>query len=414
MIIDEYDNFTNQLITSHQDKLYGELTTGDSFLRTFFKVIKAGVGEGRIGRVFITGVLPITIDDLTSGFNIAEIITLEPGTLNMMGFTQAEVDHYLTDVFDEYGFDHSRLTEIKELVRNYYNGYRFLPDTEESLYNSTILNHFLKRFTINKGTIPRDFIDENLRVDINWIRRLTGGDEKAREMLETLVLKEELPYDMDMLNSKFNMNQLFQKRFYPVSLFYLGMMTTQDQFSMTFPNQSLRKIFTEYFNELENFSVSEGYTDYFRSFLKILDLEQLFAGYWTTYVGQIPAQAFDKMNKNFFRTTFYELCTRYLSQDFTFAIEVNYPSGRSDWEMLGKYHSNHRDMKYLLEFKYFSNEKGKKDGILDLEKALPQDIKQTDAYAKDIHKVHPEYNITKHIVYIVGNMGYRFFSLNQT
>ena len=71
LIIDEYDNFTNQLITTHQDALYREITTGDSFLRTFFKVIKAGVEDRSIGRTFITGVLPITIDDLTSGFNIA-------------------------------------------------------------------------------------------------------------------------------------------------------------------------------------------------------------------------------------------------------------------------------------------------------------------------------------------------------
>ena len=78
LIIDEYDNFTNQLITAHQDALYREITTGDSFLRTFFKVIKAGVEDRSIGRTFITGVLPITIDDLTSGFNIAEIITLAP------------------------------------------------------------------------------------------------------------------------------------------------------------------------------------------------------------------------------------------------------------------------------------------------------------------------------------------------
>ncbi len=88
LIIDEYDNFTDQLVTTHQDALYREVTTGDSFLRTFFKVIKAGVEDRSIGRVFITGVLPITIDDLTSGFNIAEVITLAPNTLNMLGFTR--------------------------------------------------------------------------------------------------------------------------------------------------------------------------------------------------------------------------------------------------------------------------------------------------------------------------------------
>lgn len=79
ILIDEYDNFTNQLLTSYNDPLYEEVTTNDSFLRTFFKVIKAGIGEGSIRTCFCTGVLPVTMDDLTSGYNIAEILTLKPG-----------------------------------------------------------------------------------------------------------------------------------------------------------------------------------------------------------------------------------------------------------------------------------------------------------------------------------------------
>jgi hypothetical protein len=86
IIVDEYDNFTNQLLTTRQDRLYKDVigcadaTSGDSFLRTFFKVIKAGIGEGTVARCFITGVLPVTIDDLTSGFNIAQIVTLKEHT----------------------------------------------------------------------------------------------------------------------------------------------------------------------------------------------------------------------------------------------------------------------------------------------------------------------------------------------
>ena len=78
ILIDEYDNFTNQLLTSYNDPLYEKVTTADSFLRTFFKVIKKGIGEGSIRTCFCTGVLPVTMDDLTSGYNIAEILTLHP------------------------------------------------------------------------------------------------------------------------------------------------------------------------------------------------------------------------------------------------------------------------------------------------------------------------------------------------
>ena len=145
LIIDEYDNFTNQLVTTRQDRLYEELTTGDSFLRTFFKVIKAGVGEGSVGRVFITGVLPITIDDLTSGFNIAQLITLQPHTLEMMGFTQAETDDYIDRIFRDYGFSGELRARIGDTIRTHYNGYRLLPDARETLYNSTILNLLSQR-----------------------------------------------------------------------------------------------------------------------------------------------------------------------------------------------------------------------------------------------------------------------------
>lgn len=104
IIIDEYDNFTNQLITTRNDGLYKELTFGDSFLRSFFKVIKSGIELQSIGKVFITGVLPTTIDDLTSGFNITEIVTLEQRLVNMLGFTHGETSTYLAHVFEANGF----------------------------------------------------------------------------------------------------------------------------------------------------------------------------------------------------------------------------------------------------------------------------------------------------------------------
>ena len=165
LIIDEYDNFTNQLITTHQDALYREITTGDSFLRTFFKVIKAGIEDRSIGRTFITGVLPITIDDLTSGFNIAEIITLDPNTLQMLGFTEAEVTRYLDVIFADYAFDPQRKPQLLAAMREFYNGYAFSSESTERLYNSTIVTYFFKSFVLSGGKMPRDFIDSK-----NWVK----------------------------------------------------------------------------------------------------------------------------------------------------------------------------------------------------------------------------------------------------
>jgi len=411
IIIDEYDNFTNQLITTHQDSLYGELTTGDSFLRTFFKVIKAGVGEGSVGRVFITGVLPITIDDLTSGFNIAQIITLKEDMLLMMGFTQDETDAYIGEVFDDNNLPVEKLPHVLDLVRSHYNGYRLLPDSEETLYNSTILNFFLDDLVRRKGRIPTETIDDNLRVDVNWLRRLTGSEAGTRELLEKLMFEGTLPADMTMLQSTFNMNQFFQKEFYPLSLYYLGMLTFRDEFALEFPNLTVKTIFTDYFNEVERISVSEGYTDMFRRFLQDHDLEALFGAYWERYVGQIPAQAFDKVNENFYRTTFYELCNRYLPRHLVFSIEVNHPSGRSDWEAMGRSEKDFRNQALLIEFKHFSAEEAKRLGVADWTEPLPEDVEQVSAYAADIRSRYPEYAVRRHAVYTISHTGFRFFTI---
>jgi len=347
---------------------------------------------------------------LTSGFNIAEVITLEKRFADMLGFTQDEVDKYLQTIFDSYGFDNARLEEIRLLVKKYYNGYRFGLDSEK-LYNSTIVTFFIKDFVMNKGEIPDDFIDDNVKTDVSWIRRLTVREENTREMLEKLIFDSELDYDYGMIKSKFNMNAFFEKDFYPVSLYYLGMITFKDRFTMTFPNQTMKKIFADYFNEVENIDVSKGYTKYFAQFMKDLDLEKLFAGYFETYIGRIPAQCFDKANENFFRTTFFELCTRYLSRDFTFTVETNYPSGRSDWEMLGKYHTEFSNLKWLVEFKHFSKAEAKAKKIAELEKPFDEDIKQILAYERDILKDFPDYKIKRHIIYTVSAESYRFFTV---
>lgn len=107
---------------------------------------------------------------------------------------------------------------------NNYDGYRFRPNGER-LFNSTILTYFFKKFAVNAGSIPDEPVDENLRTDINWIRRLTLSLDNAKAMLDALVIDDELSYNVADLSSKFNKKKFFNKEFYPISLFYLGMTT---------------------------------------------------------------------------------------------------------------------------------------------------------------------------------------------
>ncbi len=409
LIIDEYDNFVNQLITSKREDLYGELTSGDSFFRTFFKGIKAGCETRAIGKVFITGVLPITMDDLTSGFNIAEIVTLEPALHNMQGFTQSEVHTYLETVVRDHDLSMDILPETLLVVKNYYNGYRFLPDAPDSLYNATILTYFLKYFANHKGQYPRDMIDSNVKTDVSWIERLGFGGSSPLDLMETLLQGEGLPYDNRSLTDKFNMRRFFETNHYPASLFFLGMLSAQDETHLCVPNQTIQSILADYYNTLARIEVADGYGGAFSAFRKDLDLSSLFGCYHKVYLGQIVAQAFDKVNENFVRLTFFELCSRYLSQQFSFAIEAQYPSGRSDWELLGRPDSIYKNQKWIVEFKYLS--KSNKAKLTDFDSPPADAVAQVEGYKAQTLADFPQYTVHTAVCVVQGRDGFKWWDL---
>ena len=405
ILIDEYDNFTNQLLTSYNDPLYEKVTTADSFLRTFFKVIKKGIGEGSIRTCFCTGVLPVTMDDLTSGYNIAEILTLHPDFINMLGFTHAEADAYLRYVLDKYTGSQERYDEIWQLIVNNYDGYRFSPKGEK-LFNATILTYFLKKFAVNKGEVPEEMIDENLRTDIGWLRRLTLSLENSKAMLDALVIDNGLYYNVADLSSKFNKQKFFDKNFYPVSLFYLGMTTLQNNFRMALPNLTMRSIYMDYYNVLNRIDGGANrYVPTYERFVDERDFESLVRNYFEQYLGQFPAQVFDKINENFIRCSFFELVSRYLSSCYTFAIEQNNSEGRADFEMTGIPGTDYYTDDRLVEFKYYKAKETEK--MLASDAPLPEHVEQMHRYAEDTLRHFPNYKVRTYVVYICANRGWK-------
>lgn len=405
ILIDEYDNFTNQLLTAYNDPLYEEVTTNDSFLRTFFKVIKKGIGEGSVRSCFCTGVLPVTMDDLTSGYNIAEILTLEPNFLNMLGFTYEETETYLRYVLDKYATGQDRFDEIWQLIVSNYDGYRFHPNGDR-LFNATILTYFFKKFAANAGSIPDELVDENLRTDINWIRRLTLSLDNAKAMLDALVIDDELSYNVADLSSKFNKKKFFNKEFYPVSLFYLGMTTLKNNYRMVLPNMTMRSVYMDYYNQLNQI---EGNAQRYVPVYELYDanrrLEPLVQNYFEQYLGQFPAQVFDKINENFIRCSFYELVSRYLSRSYTFVIEQNNSVGRSDFEMTGIPGTDYYTDDRVVEFKYYRSKEAEK--MLALIEPLPEHVEQVKGYANDTKRKFPNYNVRSYVVYICANKGWK-------
>jgi len=412
VIIDEYDNFANQLVLSNKSELYNALTGNDSFLKPFFKTLKKGRKDGTIANIFITGVLPITLDDLASGFNIADFLTLDPDFECMLGFTQSEVDQLLNDIYRDYDIDLSSRKEVGEVIKTHYNGYHFVDPSGEALYNSTILMFFLKWFT-QKNEIPENLTDLNLRTDLSWVKRITGKNpEKTKEVIQSLNIGNLLPYDKKTLVSKFNMSQFFDKSFFPISFFYLGMLTRHDDFSLKLPNLNMQQIFVEYFNEIQSIDVSTLYHDMMQRFVNHPDLPRLFSDYWELYISQLPEAIFSQVNENFYRTTFFELCSRHISKWFTWNMERSYPKGRTDLEFVGKYSEKFAGLRIVIEFKYFSNTKFKafkcKTDNFQLQK---NDALQLKKYIADIKKEWPKATIEPYLIYCFGNQGFKVFSI---
>ena len=171
-----------------------------------------------------------------------------------------------------------------------------------------------------------------------------------------------------------------------------------------------------YFNELEGLNKQREQRDAhiaaFETFLDRKDWGALFQAYWEIYFRQIPAQAFDKMNENFFRTTFYELCTRYLNLDYTLAAESNLRSERCDFVALPRPESPFTDAT-AIEFKYYKADEAKKLGVLDWTKPPENALAQAKGYAADLRATYPQYVVTPHVLCIAGTADFQFFYVSQ-
>ena len=190
------------------------------------------------------------------------------------------------------------------------------------------------------------------------------------------------------------------------------MLTRENRFMMNLPNLNMRTIFVEYFNELHRIDVSTGYSDMMQRFVNDLDLKALFGGYWKAYVSQLPEAVFQQVNENFYRTTFYELCSRHLSPWFTWNVERSYPKGRTDLEFVGKYNECFAGIRMVIEFKYFSNTgfEKLKTAIDDFE-LQKDDTEQIAGYVEGLKQEYPEAKISQHVIYCFGNQGYRVFDV---
>ena len=186
LLIDEYDNFANEVLMADRDgsrDRYQALLYGEGLLKTVFKSVKAAAGGLGLDRTFITGVSPVVLSDMTSGYNVGEHIDQDPAFNDLCGFTEAEVEAVLTRLAAE-GGDWSPDTALATM-RTFYNGYRFSPRATASLYNPTLCLYFFKALQ-REGGAPEQLLDENLAMDrgkLTYIARLPHGESLLIEAL---------------------------------------------------------------------------------------------------------------------------------------------------------------------------------------------------------------------------------------
>ena len=147
-------------------------------------------------------------------------------------------------------------------------------------------------------------------------------------------------------------------------------------------------------------------------FINQPDLPRLFADYCRLYISQLPEAIFSKVYENFYRTTFFELCSRHISKWFTWNMERSYPKGLTDLEFVGKYNEKFANLRMVIEFKYFSNAKFKAFKCkMDDFQMQENDAKQLKQYIDDIQKEWPKATIEPYLIYYFGNQGFKVFSM---
>ena len=144
LLIDEYDNFANTIMmlpVADSRGRYEALVHDEGLLRTLFKVVKASTSGAGFDRVFITGVSPVVMSDITSGYNIAEDIFLEPEFADLCGFSEEEVAETLREIAKLCGMENNKADEALGVMRSCYNGYNFIPRSTDFLYNPTPVSY---------------------------------------------------------------------------------------------------------------------------------------------------------------------------------------------------------------------------------------------------------------------------------
>ena len=246
VIIDEYDHFANELLGFYPER-FKVLVSKNGKVRKWYEILKKGT-ETIVDRIFITGVAPITLDSLTSGFNIGTDITQEEEFNEMMGFTNEELKKLMNDK----KISKEEQEKIMPIMKENYDGYKFCLKAKNQIYNSNMCLYFLSRY-IRLREIPNDLVDVNIASDYSKVGKMLNlcKGENRLEILKKTVQGEPI---INTIVKKFNPAIEFTENDMISMLYYLGYLTISGELvgipELTIPNKVMKEIYADYFMQI--------------------------------------------------------------------------------------------------------------------------------------------------------------------
>lgn len=260
LIIDEYDNFTNVILNERGENVYHAITHADGFYRDVFKKFK-----GNFERIFMMGVSPVTLDDVTSGFNIGWNISIKPEFDEMLGFSTTDVVEMFT-YYKKHGSIpvDSDIDAIVNDMKPWYDNYCFAEEAlkkKTRMFNCDMVLYYLRNYMDN-GCSPRQMIDPNTRTDYGKMKKLLQFDKldgERKGIIRKIAEEEQI---VTQLYESFSAYQIPKAEIFPSLLFYYGMLTIKgtrgSKLILGIPNNNVRK---QYYGYLEEEYQAKAYVD---------------------------------------------------------------------------------------------------------------------------------------------------------
>jgi len=365
MFIDEYDNFANTILTTSGKNEYIKLTHGEGSFRYFFNLLKGltSMPDSGLDKLFITGVSPVTMDDVTSGFNIGNNVSLNPNLNEFIGFTEIEVFNLL-EYYNQAGKLPLAPDDCMNVMKIWYNNYCFAANAQNVLFNSDMVLYFVLQ-AMQENALPLRLIDQNVKIDYKKLRYLVTIDRQLNgnfDRLKSITFDQEIISDIE---DSFPVNELTKQKNFISLLYYFGLLTikgmNRGKYLLKIPNLTIQHLMYDYIRsgfedvnifkidiwELSDLITKMAYDGEWKAFFQFLSEqiekqrairdylngEKVIQGFLLAYLNVADyyiTQSETEMNKGYSDIYMVPFLSKFPDLEYSYLIELKYIS-RSEY-----------------------------------------------------------------------------------